>query len=207
MRYVAVDIETTGLDARRDEILHFAAVIEDTDKPRVEVDDLPSFERIVRADRLAGDPYALALNHDLICAIRDEIDGHTSYRGRLVAVADRGLDWWNPFVAWVADWVGGDVVRMRSTRVPVAGKNAAGFDVPFVANQIDPYDPVVRPRDLFHHRVIDPGSVAMGARPGLWQQLTVLPSLADVVDGDVTHDALDDARDVVRALRALGARS
>lgn len=61
-------------------------------------------------------------------------------------------------------------------------------------------------RRCFHHRVIDVGSVALGVEPSGWREdrISGLSELLSVISNrEATHDALEDARDVVRLLRWL----
>ena len=72
-----------------------------------------------------------------------------------------------------------------------AGKNFAGFDRTFLP------PPVAR---LFRHRVLDPGSMFINwSDPHLAELATIKTRLG--LDGEVAHDALEDARDVIRCVR------
>jgi len=200
VKFVSIDIETTGLNPVTDQILHIAAVVEDTSiDPLPSITDLPFFERIIDPGRIDGDAFALAMNHDLICALRDVHGDYTVYRDRKIEVKEVGA-WWGGFYHWLFHHFGDPTKRPLRfpKKIAVAGKNAAGFDLPFIYNNLRDGNP-----GIFHHRVIDPGSVIMGARPELWDELEQLPGLSDVVSSEVTHDALDDARAVVEALRVL----
>ena len=76
----------------------------------------------------------------------------------------------------------------------VAGKNVAGFDLRFL--------PEVLTKEL-DYRSIDAGSVALGAKPEYWHQPRP-PSLESLENENPhPHDALEDARSVVRVLRSL----
>lgn len=92
------------------------------------------------------------------------------------------------FQAWVRDITNASGLR----RVTIAGKNAAGFDIPILkANGFDV--------SMFSHKVLDPGSLYFpdyGYPPSLTEINMKLGRRA------VTHDALDDAFDVVAAIRA-----
>ena len=193
MRYVSIDLETTGLDTQRCQVLQVALVIEDTavDAP---VERLPCFECLVApyAGRVEGEPYALALNADLLRALDTAPKGGwvVKYRGRNVQVLAHNL-WEEDALEWLTKHFG-------NQRVTVAGKNAAGFDLRFLC-----YPPL---QAKFRHRALDPGSVFVD-----WTQ-DQLPSLDELkvsrgVDGPVTHDALEDARDVIRVLRTAYGRA
>ena len=61
MRYVSIDIETTGLDPETCQILEIGAVWDDWTKP---IDELPVYHRLVVHKEYRGSAYALALNAD-----------------------------------------------------------------------------------------------------------------------------------------------
>jgi hypothetical protein len=66
MIYVSIDLETTGLETENHQVLSIGAVIEDTTKPEIAVEDLPTFHGIIAHNELAGSPFALNMNRDLI---------------------------------------------------------------------------------------------------------------------------------------------
>ncbi len=202
MLFLSIDIETTGLDKDRDQILHVAAVLEDTEaRPLPPVEELPFFECVLHHSRITGNVHALAMNADLIRAM--------SATDNREAVLHNGRDipWANPnqwrfnFITWLDEQFPREALVQRP-KITVAGKNAAGFDLPFIAaNGGKDY--------LFHHRVIDPGSVAMGAYPDWWGELDTLPGLNELrvrlnmPEAEHKHDALHDAWSVIDILRRL----
>ena len=58
MKYVSIDIETTGLDPETCQILQVGAVIEDTQN-LLPLEELPKFNCIVEHPAYTGSPYAL----------------------------------------------------------------------------------------------------------------------------------------------------
>ena len=195
MRYVALDIETTGLDRKKDKILQLAMVVDEIGgrgNP-MPIEDLPTFEGLVHYRRLEGEPAALAMHGEIFGAIsRCRFEGdlcEVDLRGRKVAThtAESGLylaahHFLKPFA--------------ESGPLIAAGKNVAGFDLPFLPGDL---------RDMFHHRVIDVGSVALGWNPKLWA-LGKVPGMVELIEPRRAHDALEDARDVVRLLRKYAER-
>lgn len=171
MRYVSIDIETTGVRPQQDQILQLALVVEDTTK-RVPVEELPYFCCLVQHEEYHGNAYALALNSWIL----DVVSGRTKpvpypiYS--LDSMTERALEFLH--------------LQLGIGRLNAAGKNAAGFDLPFLPRAL---------RDRFRHRVIDPGSVFVD-----WSK-DMLPALGDLIDTPVSHDALGDARDVITCLR------
>jgi oligoribonuclease (3'-5' exoribonuclease) len=75
VRYVAIDIETTGLDPETCQILELGAVIDDLVSP---IESLPRFSIIVKYEIYTGQAGALVMNRDLLLAqgcYRSELAG------------------------------------------------------------------------------------------------------------------------------------
>jgi oligoribonuclease (3'-5' exoribonuclease) len=189
MQYFSLDIETTGLNRDMCDVLQIAIVrdeINGTEQPPVE--DLPYFEAIIKHDKLLGEPYALALNVDLIRTIANwdlETGSVVQYHDRNVLVVESLEAMVDQALAWL---------RQFPTPWIVAGKNVAGFDLRFLPETLT---------QEFHHRTIDAGSVSLGARPDYWHR-NAPPGLSALeTENPHPHDALEDARSVVRVLRRL----
>lgn len=179
MHYVSMDLETTGLDPERHQILQMAMILEDTTRPEVPVEDLPTFCRYICHEEIVGSPEAIYMNAWLFA----EMEGPHPARYTIVP----------PHIAFeqANDWLGEWRRHLASGRLTAAGKNVAGFDMRFLPSDL---------RSCFRHRVIDVGSVFVD-----WSQ-PCLPSLNELViktkiRTEQTHDALEDARDVIRLLR------
>ncbi len=67
MKYVSIDIETTGTDEKIHQIIEFAAIIEDSEN-QLNFDEIPKFRRIVLnpEKKYVFSSYASNLNKDLI---------------------------------------------------------------------------------------------------------------------------------------------
>ena len=209
MRYVSLDLETTGLEPKQpDRILQIAMVIEDNDHPEVPVEDLPRFSAIILPDiEVRGSPTALAMNSWILIAIEmfKTKMNHKEFmkRYRDLGVPDATLE--RAFIAKLdnifgsleevleeADaWLDNYFGPKSKYKVNVAGKNVAGFDMMFLPVEF---------ASRFRHRVIDPGSVFID-----WSKDRVDDSgeIARRTTGSlsVSHDALGDARDVITWLR------
>ena len=196
MKYVSLDIETTGLEPKRPEnIIGLSFVVEDTDRPDVPLRNLPSLTLVIDQGRFEGEPYALSLNSWLFDMIVDSRKGKdTQYR--VVSWGDGNalhntLYGYVPYGGWehlVLDFL---EAHFGNKSITVAGKNVAGFDMQFMTQII---------QRRFKHRVIDVGSVfADFIRPN------PIPSLDELKKehgmGDVSHDMYDDALDVIALLR------
>jgi hypothetical protein len=196
MIYLSLDIETTGLDPATCDVLEVGAFLEDTEKllPR---NQLPTFHRYVWKDNYRGEPYALAMNAHIFQKIlelkkAEGVAGMYDYDRTLTAPNYL----WPHFKQWLFKyqhmWPSGSFLNQQPVLV-VAGKNAAGFDLPFLKQF--PFMP------KFHHRVVDPGMMYFDPRndrvPPDLKECKRRAKLPEVV----THEALDDAWDVIQLVR------
>jgi hypothetical protein len=178
MKYVSIDIETTGLEPETDQILEFAAVYDHTEwwheRP---VEALSSMSVVIRHDRIEGHPYALAMNARLIATNAHE-------RDKCVAPGDL----WGEFHHWLEP-LGGITYPGK---INVTGKNVAMFDLPFI-RKIQQFP--------FHRRVLDPAMYFVDL-----DQDDVLPDMKTCLQraglpDQVSHEALDDAQQACRLIR------
>lgn len=169
--YVSIDIETTGLDRQKVHVLQLAAIY-DNGK---DIEDLPTFDRIIKWPIIShGEEYAMNLNRGLL---------RRAYQNdRVVSIEHARLD----FEKWLEK-------IQPSGRFTAAGKNVQGFDMPILVNPVNRFS-----LRRFLHRALDPGSMYT-------HDFDHIPTLDEInsVTGRkaVTHDALDDAWDVVYAIR------
>lgn len=201
MRYVSIDIETTGLDPDIRQLLQLGMVIEDTETAVAHpgwpsccnpVEDLPTFNAVVVRDVYHGEPYALSMHADIFKAVANVppqgvglAAGDFEVRGRAAMADNEG----RVFLAakmWLLHYLGaGPYVA--------AGKNLGNFDFRFLPKSFT---------SLFHHRLIDAGSVAIGRDAAWWGHgFGAPPSLRDLIGREPAHDAVGDAQDVIRYLR------
>lgn len=217
MKYVSIDIESSGLDHKNCQILSVGAVVEDTNNI-LPLDELPTFHCAVLHNRIEGEPFAVNLNKELISRIveyqtsddkeavekkynmlfRKEEDvvkelwkflirseviegnygGHVEY--------DKKHDCWYPTVT----------SNVPVSHITVAGKNVATFDKLFL-EQLPRWKQLLKIRQ----RIIDPTVFFTD-----WSNDEALPNLSTCkeragFDSHVSHDAVDDAKDVIRLLR------
>lgn len=174
MKYVSIDIETTGLDPQQDEILEVAMVIEDTSiYPLPDVLDLSNIRVPIYHERIYGQPKALSMNSWLL----NEVSNTPTYMGFDFVINRRLI----PFLYNTI----GDPPYIA------AGKKVDGFDLQFFPKHF---------KDMFFHRTIEVGSLAMVVKPHLWEN-DYPPGLSDILGKDVKHEALSDAMDNIRAIR------
>lgn len=186
MRYLSIDLETTGADPLSCQILEFAAVLEDTAKPELPVEELPFLRLVVHHELVSGAVAALAMNARLLQEIAD-----ARLKNKLPDNHCLPLDLLPRFAAFLDEHA---LDRKRS--LVVAGKNFAGFDLPFL-QQLPGYGDLIE----ISNAVIDPALLYLN-----WQKDRRLPNMSSCkaragLSDVVSHQALDDARDIVRLLR------
>jgi len=222
MIYLSIDLETTGLEKDKYQILSFGAILEDTEK-KLPYDEIPKFHAAILHNEITGSPFAMNMNKKIIEAIvqyqtakdQDEkndivqMTGMQFYResdlveGFYRWLYDNGVVEFNP------DMLNGQMVKLENGKtypmitsktkpvtINVAGKNFASFDKHFV-DRLPRWQQLIRIRQ----RIIDPAVIFTD-----WKNDKALPALYDCktrakVEGVVTHDALEDSWDVIQLLR------
>lgn len=184
MKYVSIDIETTGLDINDCDIIEFGAVLDDLSNP-LPLEDLPTFHTYFHKDKFVGEPFALSMHKEIFLRISEKREGFT-----YISPEKFG----NKFKNFLA--ANGYILEKDRVVINVAGKNFGTFDYQFLKNKTD----------LFKHvkissRIMDPAILYL--QPGDER----LPGLETCLSRagfqkTVSHCALDDAFDVVRLLRA-----
>lgn len=186
MIYASIDIETTGLDQDYDQVLQIAAVIDGPDFLNHRIEALPYFNVVIQHDRLYGQPAALAMNASLLARIGK------GDRVETPAQASCGLE------QFLRD-------HLDDGRITAAGKNFASFDRQFLRR----FCPLAM--KLVHHRSIDPGTMyahpADRCPPGTEECFNRMNDAQarvgfSPVPAWTQHDALSDARMVVRLIRS-----
>ena len=192
MRYVSIDIETTGLDSTKHQILSIGAVIEDTDNI-LPFDEIPVFHQAIIHDEITGNIKALVMNAHLLDIIDDWKSSEDPIKKviegrRRFAFCDIDSIAMN-FHFWLLE-------NDMTGHINVAGKNFESFDKKFL-ERLPKWNDLISIR----HRVLDPAILYTD-----WANDETLPNLSECkeragLDEYVTHDALDDAWDVVQVLR------
>jgi len=221
MKYVSIDIETTGLDPVNDQVLSIGAIIEDTDNP-LGFEDIPKFHGVIKRNRIEGGLYAInlnrelleTLNHYLTAADQDERNDIVNMTGMDFYEEDEIVEqfyYWlvsNDLVdlskvighGYVTTFTGKMVPAItRSTnsiQINVAGKNFATFDKLFL-ERLPRWKQLIKIRQ----RIIDPSVLYVN-----WENDSSLPSMLECkvragLPEMVTHNAIEDAWDVIELLR------
>jgi oligoribonuclease (3'-5' exoribonuclease) len=193
MKYLSIDLETTGLDPSYCQVLEIGAIVDDTNWPDVlnntpkhrSFGGRPFFHTYVVHERIVGTAYALMMNAGIIEKIAKQKD-HKSFTFLTPKEA----------MAALLNFIAEHFPQKDYKKVTVAGKNFASFDRNFLSQM--PHADLVLNR--FHHRVFDPAG--MYFEPGD----TELPNLEKClkragIGGEVTHNACEDAYKVVQVIR------
>lgn len=190
-RYCSLDIETTGLDPLQHNVIEFGAVLDDLAAPEP-LAELPVFHCYVLPAQVAGyrgDPYALSMNCDILRKISNRLSNEC---GDVFLYPDEVAP---AFAAWCREH-GLVSPRDGSPSMLVAGKNVAGFDLPFLRAQLPGFSDI-----RFSQRVLDPAILYFNpicdARP---PSLEVCLQRAGL-NPEVPHTAVEDAKLVIQLLR------
>ena len=215
MIYVSIDIETSGLDHEKHKVLSIGAIIEDTEK-KLPYEECPKFNAIILQNEITGSPRALTMNKEIIEMIGDYLEGTDFERNVMNTHSDYSFHkeddvvkefytflWCNGFslLDSPSTHVNGKLTpiidgRTKSITLNVAGKNFGTFDKLFL-QELPWWQKLIRTRQ----RVLDPAILMVD-----WKNDKSLPNLTQCkeragVNGIVTHNALEDAWDVIEVLR------
>ncbi len=177
--YLALDLETTGLDRQQSHVLQLAAIYDDGGP----LAELPVFNVIIKHYVITyGEAYAMDINRNLL---RAAFKAEDSGLGKLVSEIYDARAEFEEFLYKV----------QPEGKITVAGKNVGGFDVPILNNPKNAFTDATR---RFLHRTLDPGSM-------FTDEFDHIPNLDEInqLTGrePVTHDAVNDCLDVVFAVR------
>tara|TARA_R110000824_G_scaffold218435_3_gene405080 strand:+ start:11714 stop:12301 length:588 start_codon:yes stop_codon:yes gene_type:complete len=183
MRYISIDIETTGLSDDCG-IIEFGAVADDFKEGQL-VEALPTFHCYFNFKAIQGEPYALSIHYDTFRKIANQEEGYNYYDP---------MGFGNHFKQWLIRDCGYNPT-CEKVLISVAGKNFGSLDYKFLKSKTDIFDHIemntifIDPTILFVEKDDEslPGLAQCKRRAGL--------------DDYVDHTALADAIDVVRLLR------
>lgn len=205
MIYISIDIETSGLDHEKNCILSIGAIIEDTEN-KLPFEECPRFNAVILQREIVGSPRAITMNKELIVMIGEYLEGTDETRFMMNTHTDYSFlekeDVVKKFYEflWVNGYGDGSKIDFTSNTKPitlnVAGKNFGTFDKLFL-QELPWWKKLIRTRQ----RVLDPAILCVD-----WKNDTSLPSLTTCkertkIAGIVTHNALEDAWDVIQVLR------
>lgn len=222
MIYCAIDIESSGLNPEKHQILSVGVVVEDTTK-KLPFHEIPKFHCAIVREEIVGGLFALNMNRDLIQTINNwnvcdtlgkkEIENKT---GMIFCKEDEVVEHLFRFLfrnnvldkslyqfdtnkmIEVVDGVSYPSLRSNivKSHLTVAGKNFGTFDKLFL-ERLPRWNQVFKIRQ----RIIDPTILFTD-----WDNDESLPNLTTCkqrakTGGEVTHSAVEDAWDVIELLR------
>lgn len=197
MKYVSIDIETTGLNPETCQVLSIGAVIEDTDNI-MPVKDLPTFHGVISSREISGDPYAINMNKDLIESMVYWQTGKDDERHDLERLTGMKFYEKDEIVEAFYNFLleNGFERSPYQIHLTVAGKNFGTFDLKFL-ERLPRWKQYIRVRQ----RILDPSILYVN-----WKEDTSLPGLGACkkranLPEEVAHDAVEDAIDVILLLR------
>lgn len=178
-KFVSLDIETLGLGIDAP-IIQFGAVIADWATCEI----LGEFETNLKHDSYDNcEPFAMSMHPKIL---REIADGKCIHINQLASEVHR----------WLYAY-GLTTAAMDGPKLTVAGKNAAGFDLPMLRRQCVNWDLCVP----CFHRVLDPGPLYWNPNTDLVPpNLDTCLTRAGINGMMVTHTALEDAIDVANVI-------
>lgn len=195
MKFIVIDIETTGINTTEDDVLSISAVIEDT-KELKPIEELPTFNYAILHDRITGSPFALNMNKELIAKISNRLTEIASNK----PYTECDINFTYPAI--IADafhsWLFKNNVGYETQTY--AGKNIASFDIPFLKNRI----PGWLEKIPMKQRTIDPAILCVD-----WENDIEMPNLQTCVnrirddDTEVTHNSLEDCYNTLLVIRKI----
>lgn len=215
MKYLSIDIETSGLDPSLNQILSVGAFFEDTEK-KLPWEEMPKFHVGIVRRQITGSPRAINMNAKLIEWMGRWLEPKDPTDGFFVS-QESGMEWMEEeevakhFYRFLIDCGLGEFNGQigkegksypafngatKPITINVAGKNFGTFDKNFL-ELLPWWKKLIRVRQ----RIIDPAVLFVD-----WKEDSALPGLDKCKDrakiyGLVTHNALDDAWDVIELLR------
>ena len=220
MKYVSIDIETTGIDNENTQTLSIGLVVEDTVNVKP-IEELPKLEVAIIRERIEGEIFAINMNRQLIADILEYKLARTDEERKAIElrtgreyleegeVAKRIFHFLyeNGALDGKFDPTGNVEIingktypvmtsKMKPYYFNAAGKNFANFDNKFL-ERLPRWKQVLKARG----RTLDPSVLFID-----WKNDDCAPGLAlckerASINGIVTHNAIEDALDVVMLFR------
>lgn len=181
MKYVSIDIETTGLNPETCSIIEFGAVIDDLSCLNP-IDKLPKFQRYVNIAELhnliVGEPYALSMHGEIFKRLAE----HDIYKYKFCD-CDRLTFEFSEFL----------LNNKIDQPINVAGKNFSGFDIQFLRR-------LPNWNIRIHYRTIDPAILFLEPTDNNMPDTKTCKERAGFT-GEVAHTAIEDCLDIIQLVR------
>ena len=183
LKYCSIDIETTGLLPKENDIIEFGCVIDDLGNPKP-IEELPKFHCYFKLEKYVGQPFALSMHSEIF---------------RRIALETEGFNYYNPlkFGYYFKQFLvkNGYKLEKDRTHITVAGKNFASFDLQFLNEKTD-----LKNHVKISHKIFDPASLFVTIED------ESLPGTSECykragIDEYVAHNSIDDAIGIVKLIR------
>lgn len=192
MKITAVDLETTGLNPKRCQILEIGLAIFDFQNPQHQncsIEELPTFSTYVfnSDNSIQGEYYAINMNQKIIERILHREDPEISKLYDFCPIEQ--------LTTKVSNFL--QQHYQPEEQIILAGKCHDALDIPFLKQHSKLWE-----TNNFHFKIVEPAMLFFDPNqdqepPGLE---TCLKRAG--INKKVTHNALDDALDVIRLLRS-----
>lgn len=219
MKFLSIDIETTGLNENENQIIEIGGVVDDLKNPKP-INDLPEFHCYVTHETYHVSEYCLGLHgetgifEDLSNRKEEhtylELDQVAYHLGKFIyynylTPEEQYLDNLGDPIEW--NELYNNLIEKKEPRniiplddffpisVIAAGKNFNSLDSDFLGEVPNLTDII-----YFYHRVIDPGSMYVKLDDESPPNLKTCLERAGF-DDEVPHNAVDDSKLVVKLIR------
>ena len=200
--YLSIDIETSSLHPSQGQVLELAVIIDDlavkVDKTKLNeyIEQLPKFHCYIKHSNVIGEHYAVSMHNKIwqILAKKEPIE-------TLDLLPNDSVVHDNKVYIYLAKFLTHhNVITKENNTVVVAGKNVAGFDIPWLKTLYGFANMNSDSLFKFAHRTIDPAMFYLNPTDKRPPSLDECLQRAGLLKS-VSHCALDDAADVIRCLK------
>ncbi len=228
MKYLSIDLETTGLDPVKYQILTLSAILEDSTK-KIKFEDCPKLNIYIIRDEIIGSPFAINMNSKIIASIsrfqtlktEEERNGlMESLHGIFLhpSAVPYYFYVWNlvhheekeeyKFLLEHSSWSNHKITEVSIKQVSQIRETFGPITVNVAGKNFATFDKkFIDQIEKFYHlvrfrqRVLDPSVLFID-----WEKDLTAPDLAQCkdrakIEGIVTHDSLYDAWDVIELFR------
>lgn len=192
MKYISIDIETTGLDPKKHDIIQFAAVLDDLKNPRP-LSELPRIQVYFLKKEYTGTAKALSMHKSIFEKIESMKKSNLKYDPK----TESHLIKLKILPLFLRNFLTKNGVEEKNNKIVLtpAGKNVSSFDMAFLKTQIKDWAGI-----SFRQRAIDPTILFYE------KEDRELPNSERCMEragipGGVAHTALEDALMVVKLIR------
>lgn len=223
MKYVSIDVETTGTHPYRDQIIEFGAVIDDLENPQ-SLSELPKFQCIIPYESYRGTAIALNMNQDII-KILAEFDKIKGNDDKKKFMKQNNMIYPNELAYYFANFLvennyipkyedlssGLDTLKSiehSNTNIITAGKNFINFDKKFIENHFVIYPGTyingvnsISSYLKFNSRCLDPVSMYTRYDDKQLPDSKTCRERAGLSEIENSHQAVQDSLDVIQMVR------